>query len=260
MRPALALVLALVACGPTEAPAPEAGPVPGAVAPASAFTARADSLVEVDPSLRYSARIVYPQVEADGPLPPGAEAANAAIVDSVRALAAVFRPEPPPPGVSVAPYPVELEGDYDDVLLTDGLLSALVDLYAYTGGAHGTTFFLPLNLDLTTGRPIRLGDLFREGTPVGDTLAAHVERGVAQALAAQFGEPIEAARRSIYAAGLDDFRGGRFAFTLGPDALLVHVPPYQLAAYAAGSFSVPVPYAALRPFAEAGGPLARLGE
>lgn len=261
----LALAAAFAACVPssTEPPAldpatPEAGGAPSPTA--SGWTVRTDSLVESDSALQYVARISYPQVEAVGdPLPTPVEAANAAVVDSVRALAASFRPEAAPPGVAVTPYPVEVTGQVGEVHVTDGLLSALVSIYAYTGGAHGNTFFLPLNFDLTTGRPVRLGDLFREGTAYGDTLAAYVEREVTRQLAAQIDEPVADARRMIYTEGLDDFREGRFAFTLGPDALHVHVPPYQLASYAAGTFDVAVPYAALRPFAAPGTPLPRLG-
>ena len=261
MRLALLLAAALAACGPAPADAPEADRPAETVRPeptSSAFTVRTDSLVEADSALRYRARLPYPQIDG-GPLPPAVEAVNAAVVDSVEALARSFRPEAPPPGVSVAPYPVEVEGRVGRPFLTDDLFSALVEVYAYTGGAHGNTFFLPLTFDLATGRAVRLGDLFAAGAPAGDTLAAHVDRAVARRLAAQLGTTAADARRVMYTEGLDDVRNGRVAFTLGPDSLHVHIVPYQLAAYAAGSFDVGVPYRTLRPMAAPDGPLARLG-
>lgn len=265
MRPSLlaAGLVVLAACGPDPAPAPGLSAdrsAPEAAQPEAAGLAlRTDSLVIVDVALDYEVHVEYPQIVATaGTLSPAAEAVNAAVVDSVEALAASFRPEAPPPGVSATPYPVEVDGRVGSAFLADGLFSALVDVYAYTGGAHGNTFFLPLTYDLAAGRPVRLGDLFEAVTPYGDTLAAYVDREVTRRLAAQLGTTPADARRVMYVEGLDDVREGRVPYTLGPDSLHVHIVPYQLAAYAAGSFDVGVPYRALAPFAAPDGALSRL--
>ncbi len=252
MRPLALAVLAatLAACAPdpTDAPAERLAPPPAPEAPAPSV--RIDSLLRDEPALRYTVAIGYPQLVGDAP---ATATVNAAIRDSVGALADDFRPAEPPPDYAAPSYAVEVDGSTERSYVGGHVFSALVDVYAYTGGAHGNTFFLPLTYDLTTGRPVRLGDLFTEGSAYGDTLAAWTRRGVLRQLAAL-------GSGSLYDEGLAPLRQGDASYTLGPDSLFVHVPPYQLSAYAAGSFSVGVPYTALRSMARAGGPLARLAE
>lgn len=257
MRPLLLALLAvtLAACGPDrERSAAQADADP-------ALSVVTDSLIADDPALRYAVRIAYPQVAAEGgALPAPVRAANAAIRDTLAAFARSFRPESaPPPEDSL--FRVDVQGGVDGAFLGDGVFSALVDVYAYTGGAHGVTVFQPLTVDLRTGRALRTADLFAPGAPYGDVLATWVERAVVDALARQLGTTREDARRTVfYDAGLDRLRAGEADVTLGSDSLRVHVPPYQLAAYAAGPFHVGVPYAALAEVARPGGPLARLAE
>ena len=68
---------------------------------------------------------------------------------------------------------------------------------------------------------------------------------------------MEQARESFFAGGLDRIRAGEATVTMGRDSLRVHIPPYQLSAYAAGSFDIGVPYPVVRPMARPGSVLAR---
>ncbi|MDT0632119.1 DUF3298 domain-containing protein [Rubrivirga sp. S365] len=262
-RPALALLAAsvwagaLAACG-----ADPSGPV---VRHRPSLSVRADSVLRGEPALRYTVRIGYPQLTgaAGEPVPPTVRAVNAAVRDSVEALADAFRPDSAPPPGEVSPaYVVDVTGGYDRVLVTDDLFSALVDVYAFTGGAHGNTFFQPLTFDLTTGRPVLFADLFASNAPAGDTLAAYVERAVVTRLARGLETTVDSVRahNGFFSEGLGPIREGRLAFTLGADSLRVHVPPYQLAPHVAGAFDVGVPYGALVPFAPPGGAVRRLAE
>ena len=218
---------------------------------------RADTARAADPVVRYEARVVYPQV-GGAALPESVEVANRAIADSVRAFVAAVRPFAPPPPEDTT-YAVRVDGGYDEALLAGGVLSALVSVYVYTGGAHGNVFLLPVTYDLATGGAVALPDLFASNAPWGDVLAEAVERAVLAKLARDLGTTPEAARaRSFFAAGLLPIQEGQAAFTLGRDSLYVHVPPYQLAPYSAGTFDVGVPYAALVPFARRGGVVRRL--
>ena len=250
----LAVVLAawLVACGPPDRPALPDG-----------LTVRADTVEVSDPAVRYAASIAYPQVAGRGgaALPPAVGVANRAVADSVRAFAAAVRPFAPPPPEDTA-YAVRVEGGYGRTFLGGGVLSALVSVTVYAGGdgaGSGNVFLLPVTYDLATGGAVALPDLFAPRAPWGDTLAVAVERAVLGRLARQLGTTRAAARRrSFSAAGLDPVRHGEAAFTLGPDSLWVHVPPYQLAPLSAGAFDVGVPYEALVPFARRGGVVRRL--
>ena len=246
-RPALTLfALWLGACAAPDRPAlpPD-------------LTVRADTARLADPSVRYDAVVVYPQL-AGAALPAGVEAANRAIADSVRAFIAAVRPFAAPPPEDTA-YAVRVEGGYGDALLAEGVLSALVSVTVYTGGPAGNVFLLPVTYDLATGGAVGLADLFAPNAPYSDELAAAVERAVLARLARDLGTTAEAARaRSFSASGLLPIVEGQAAFTLGRDSLWVHVPPYQLAPSAAGAFDVGVPYAALVPFARRGGVVRRL--
>lgn len=56
--------------------------------------------------------------------------------------------------------PFTLIVEYETQYNKGGLLSLVLRIYEYTGGAHGMTYWLPINVDLTTGRSLTFGDLF----------------------------------------------------------------------------------------------------
>ena len=250
-----ALVLGACAPDPTpetstaEADAPRVG---------ASFTLATDSLVVRDSLLRYTVAIGYPQIRGSSgePMSPTLRAVNRAIRDSVQALADDFRPEMPPPDDDSPAYVVDVEGGPERSFVSNEVLSVLVNVYAFTGGAHGTTVFLPLTYDLHTGRPLSPRDLFAPGTPWPDTLAAWTGRTVVAELARRLRTTPDSARANFFARGLDAVRRGDVAVTMGRDSLRVHVPQSQLTPSVAGSFDVGVPYPAVRPFARPGSVLA----
>ena len=241
-----------------------AGPVTPRVeaeAPAvgASFRVVTDSLVESDESLRYTVAIGYPQLRgsAGEPMSATLRGVNAAIRDSVAALARDFRPEAPPPGDDSPVYVVDVQGGTAQSFVSNDVLSALVSVTAFTGGAHGNTYLLPLTYDLRTGRALTPADLFQPGTPWPDTLAAWTERTVIAETARRLETSPDSARATFFAEGLDAIREGTVSVTMGRDSLRVHVPPYQLTPYVVGSFDVGVPYPVVRPFARPGSVLAR---
>ena len=251
------LSVAAGGCVPDPAPRPDALAAETPRAGAS-FTLATDSLVARDSVLRYAVAIGYPQVRgsAGEPLSPALRAVNAAVRDSVQSLARDFRPVAPPGGAQ-PDYPVEVSGGPTRSFVSDRVLSVLVSVYAYTGGAHGNTFFLPLTYDLATGRALSTADLFAPGTDWPDALAAWTERAVVASLARQQGTTPEVARAGFFSGGMESIRRGEVTVTMGRDSLRVHVPPYQLSARASGAFDIGVPYAVVRPFARPGSVLAR---
>ena len=250
-------VLAMGACTPDPAPGAAVAEVEAPIQGAS-FTLATDSLVVSDPLARYTVSVQYPQIRgsAGEPMSPTLRAINAAIRDSVQALADDFRPETPPPGDTSAVYPVNVMGTVERSFVSDEVLSALVSVRTVSGGAQANTFFLPLTYDLRTGRPLAPADLFTRGAPWPDTLAAWTERTVVAQMARRLRATPDSARGEFFADGLRAIRQGDVAVTMGRDSLRVHIPPYQLSSYAVGSFDVGVPYPVVRPFARPGSVLA----
>ena len=248
---------ALAACTGDPADAPSTAEA-DAVAAGASFTIDTDSLVLADAPLRYAVAVAYPQLRGSTGEPMSAtlRAVNAAIRDSVQALADDFRPETPPPGRR-PDYPVEISGGPTRSFVSDDVLSVMVTVTTFTGGADGNLFFLPLTYDLRTGQALQASDLFEPGTPWPSLLADWAERGVLTRLASARGVGIDQARAGFFAQGLDRIRAGEATVTMGRDSLRLHIPPYQLSSEAAGAFDVGVPYPAVREVARPRSVLAR---
>ncbi|HYE95436.1 MAG TPA: DUF4163 domain-containing protein [Rubricoccaceae bacterium] len=234
-----ALFVAACAVGDNDAPSTD-GVATEDTSPAPAL--REDSLVEADRALRYRAHVTYPQLDGAHP---ALAAVNTAIADSVRAFVAAVRPVEPPP--ADFPFETDVEGGYETAHVSGTLYSGLLSAYAYTGGAHGNHFLLPLNYDLRTGRPIPLSALFRPGVAYRDSLAAWALPRLIDLYGrgTLFEErvPADATTLSVY--------------TLGPDSLTLYFAPYAVAPYAAGTLYVSFGYDELRPLLDADGPLRR---
>lgn len=242
----LTCFLALAAC---SSPDPPAEKVAEPVAPA--LHVEIDSLAARDTTLHYDVAIAYPQIA--GGDAPAVDRVNRAIRDTLSAFAVSLRPRP----ADFTGDPErdrlivgEAEGGPARTFLGDRVFSSRVDVYAYTGGAHGNTYAFPFTYDLATGEPIRFGDLFRGGTAYLDTLAALTTERLAmgQDSSQWFVDAIPA-------------EPGSFAFfTLGADSLTVFFPPYAIAPYAAGASEATLPYTALRRLLSPSGPLQQLAD
>ena len=254
---AVALPLAGASCG--AAPGSDSA---GTAAP-DTLAVRTDSLLISVDSLQFTVAIGYPQLTG-ATATVSAErvaAVNAAIRDSVVALAEQFRPEE-----AVAPedrgspsFVAEVEGGVDALRLYGDVLSGLLQVYAFTGGAHGNTFYVPVAYDLRTGAPLALADAFQPGTPWADSLSAHAGRALFSMMR-DAADPVSDAeiREMLYPEGYDAAAMQRVAFVLGTDSLTIQFAPYEVAAYAFGAPTVPVAYRDLDPFLRPDGPVARI--
>lgn len=116
------------------------------------------------------------------------------------------------------------------------------DIYTDTGGAHPNTFFESLVLDLEGGR-VLLRDLFRPGTPYLERISAAATAQVEQQLTERAGA---GATTTISASGLAPEDENFENFVVDSDRLRIFIPPYQVAAYAAGSFEIQITLHELR--------------
>ena len=262
-RPALFALLLAAALPLAAASCADVSGTPDAPAASDTLAVRTDSLLISVDSLQYTVAIGYPQLTGATATVSAETVArvNAAIRDSVAALAEQFRPEE-----AVAPedrgqfaFAAEVEGGTEAVRLRGDVLSGLLGVYAYTGGAHGNTFYHALAYDLRTGAPLALADAFRPGTPWADSLSAHADRQL-MATMRDPADPLPDAeiRGLLYPEGYDAAAMRRVAFALGADSLTLQFAPYEVAAYVFGAPTVPVAYRDLDAFLRPDGPVARI--
>lgn len=166
-----------------------------------------------------------------------------------------------------------LRGGYEITHLDGDLASLRFDLYTYgRGAAHPVHSYAVLNVDLKTGRVLRLGDLFKPGTQPLRALAAYSvadlkrqdeeehRRAVARAVGA--GQP--ASRAGVRTAD-SDFQSGAGpadenyrAWNLAAEGVVVSFAACQVGSCADGAQEVLVPFAALDAVLSQSSPAARL--
>ncbi|HEV8677503.1 MAG TPA: DUF3298 domain-containing protein [Candidatus Paceibacterota bacterium] len=116
------------------------------------------------------------------------------------------------------------------------------DIYEDTGGAHPNSSYKTLVFDLK-GNQVSLGDLFTPGTDYLGRIAAEAKTQVDAQVAQRIGAD---ATSTIFADGLAP-KEENFANWVDDQGILtIFIPPYQAAAYAAGSFEVHIPLTDLK--------------
>lgn len=207
-------------------------------------------LALVLPASRFGAQAtLLDVVDDDGaPLPEAVRRANRLVRDSVERFVLSLAPEAVPDSVE-ADF-VAVTGRTERLYVSDAAYSTLVTLSVGSGDGEGTVVYLPVTIDLARGEAVRLGDLFAPGTGWEEALAATVRTAT---LAAVPG----AEATQVPDSGFDALAGPDPAFTLGPDALALHVPPRRLVSTA---LHAEVAYSALARYARPDGLLDRLGD
>lgn len=140
---------------------------------------------------------------------------------------------------SPAPGPYALDISYETFTHSETMSSLVFTIYDFTGGAHGNTMYRTFTFDFANDRVLTLDDLF---TSTPDALAL-----IAPIAQAQVTEHLGA--DMIDEQWLEDGTGtnpDNYAdFALDGDELVFYFPPYQVAAYAAGTQVVRIPLADL---------------
>jgi hypothetical protein len=110
------------------------------------------------------------------------------------------------------------------------------DIYQDTGGAHPNSAYKTLVFDLK-GNQVALGDLFTSNdylTRIAAEARKQVEAQIAQRAGAE-------ATSTIFEEGLAPTNDNFVNWVDDQSILTIFIPPYQAAAYAAGSFEVRIP-------------------
>lgn len=119
------------------------------------------------------------------------------------------------------------------------------DIYMDTGGAHPNGFFRTLTLD-SGGREVTLADLFISGAPYLERISAEAYTQVLAELTERSGVSISPDMEDTVRIGTSPTPETLQFFVLDGDALVILIPPYQAASYAAGTFAISIPLADLK--------------
>lgn len=135
------------------------------------------------------------------------------------------------------------------------LISAVVEGYSDTGGAHPNSFTSAINIDVETGRELTLDDLLDPASArkVFSLCAGQVEAQKRDRLGAD--APVGAADLKKLAADVAEASHALTVWRFGPDKASLVYDPYAVGSYAEGAYACDIPYATLRPLAKAGFPL-----
>jgi hypothetical protein len=129
------------------------------------------------------------------------------------------------------------------------LISGYFTLATYSGGAHGMTNFLPFTFaHHPDGKPMRVQakDLFLPGVDVQDVVSTEVIARLLNDPRATWIQ--DGTKREVSTDELEQF-------VVTPSGLSFLFDPYAVGPYAAGSFTVKVPFTELRPYLNPNGPL-----
>lgn len=138
-----------------------------------------------------------------------------------------------------------LSVDYQVVAFDENIIALCLDIYPYMGGAHGMLYFETFNFDIGKNRIIGLEDLFEPGYDYGGVISEYCRTDLIEQMQERGFEP----DGEWVEDGTDPHNADNFTnFLITPYGLIIKFPAYQVAPYAAGDFSVTIPYGQLEGF------------
>jgi len=140
------------------------------------------------------------------------------------------------------PRSYSLAISYDKGRLDDNMISAVINIYNFTGGAHGAAYFKAVNWDFRTNTEVKLSDIFSE-TPdylqkisdyVKPILTAEIDKRTEGQGSGWVDDGASAKEENFSVFLLSD------AYADNP-TITFYFTQYQVAAYALGDFKVAIP-------------------
>ena len=138
-----------------------------------------------------------------------------------------FKSYPQNPRDSATPQN-ELVSSYNSVYIGPDIASVALSISEYTGGAHGNTVVIGVNVDRATGKEISLDDAL---ALIGKTLPEVADASLTQ-LKAVLGEDV------LFPEGADPKQENYGTFLVSEDRVTFIFNNYQVAPYAAGQQQV----------------------
>ena len=144
--------------------------------------------------------------------------------------------------VAYANYPqareYELDIGYDKGEIDNNIISVMFNVYNFEGGAHGASYFVPLNYNVKTKQEIKLSDLFPNQPDylqkISDFCTADLTKQLTKSLGNLDGTYLKDGAGPV----ADNFQ----YFLINPNnTITFYFPQYQVAYGAAGDFKVTMP-------------------
>lgn len=132
--------------------------------------------------------------------------------------------------------PFQAQTVYQVHTLNPDLLSLTMDMYQYTGGAHGMTVRKSFNYNLKTGKMLGYQDLFKACVNYKEVIVHHVRDQIIKNPNVYFKEAMETVK------GFTDEQ----PFYITPKGIVVVYGLYEIAPYAAGIQEFLVPFSAFQ--------------
>jgi hypothetical protein len=195
-------------------------------------------LRDSDATRRFDAELEYPEFS---PSLRGAQGLNELVERTIQSLLTDFRQTAVySPDLSFNKLGFQLNCSFGISLLTSQLASLRFAPHAYAGGAHGSTWTLPLNFSLDSFVELRLPDILADLEGGLELLSTYCIRELTAPTTDRPARDEHQVRHGA-AANADNFR----TVNLSSEGLLVTFDEYRVASYAEGPSEVLVPYRVL---------------
>jgi hypothetical protein len=132
--------------------------------------------------------------------------------------------------------PFEAHAVYEVHLLNPKILSLTIDLYQYTGGAHGSTVKVAFNYDLKTGKKLGYKDIFRDCVNYKKVIVDWITGKIESNPENYFPDAIETVKKFT----------DEQPFYITPEGIVVYYGLYEIAPYAAGIQEFLIPFSAFK--------------
>ena len=120
-------------------------------------------------------------------------------------------------------YQYEAYSDYQVTYNKNNLISIPIQLYEFTGGAHGMSYLKTFNYNLLTGKEIKLKDVFKEDVNYKEIVNNYIKEEISK-------------NKDIYFSGEEGFKGisDNQDFYIDNDGIVVYFGLYDIAPYYVG--------------------------
>ena len=122
--------------------------------------------------------------------------------------------------------------DFKVTFNKNNILSIPASYYSYTGGAHGFTIIRPYNINLTSGKEIKLKDIFKEGTDYKTIIKNEIIRQMKENPNEYFPEALNKIK------SISDDQN----FYLEDGNIIIYYGLYDIAPYASGIKEFKIPF------------------